>query len=206
MIIASIDKHPVLRKGLGIFLKKQFENATILESRCFESFQNLNPDSKPDLIIMGLEENSVFFDINIIKYVKETMPQTAFIIYDGEARYDMAVSCLVAGANGYLVKNEEVEQLVKCIETAVKGQRYVSGELIEILLNQCFEELSQKTPLASLNRGEYQVAKFLSQGMEVDQIAKLRNYKISTINKQKLNIFRKLNISHTLELRNIVFS
>jgi len=136
MVIASIDKHPVLRKGLGIFLKSQYEHATILEAACFKSFQKTYSTQLPDLIICGLEENSQHFDTNILEIVKEKMPKAALVIYDGEPRYSMAVSCLKAGASGYLLKNEELEELIKCIETVTQGRKYASEILMEIMLSQ----------------------------------------------------------------------
>ena len=206
MIIASIDKHPVLRKGLSIFLECQFPDATILEAENYESYLTRHGENLPELFIWGLEEESEPLNENSIKELKKRLPNTALIVYDGECRYNMAVACMVAGASGYLLKTDELEELENCINTVLQGRRYVNEEMLSILLSQSQELINREISLSTLSRGEYQVAKFLSQGMQTSEIANLQQFKVATINKQRSNIFKKLNVTNTIELQNILFS
>ena len=206
MIIASIDKHPILRKGLSIFLECQFPDATIIEAESFSSYQVLHAEKLPDLMILGLEEESVPLEAATIKTLKESLPETLLIIYDGESRYNMAISCLAAGASAYLLKKDELEELSKCIATVLDGKRYVDDQMLSILLSQSQDVINKERSLSTLSRGEYQVAKFLSQGMQTSEIANLQRDKVATINKQRSTIFKKLNITNTIELQDILFS
>ncbi|WP_159469853.1 response regulator [Dyadobacter sp. 3J3] len=137
MIIASIDRHPIIRRGLGLFLQEQFENAVLLESENYEGFMNSFGNQNPDLFILGFAEESHIHESEIVRFVKEKMPNTPVIVYDGQLRYEMAVQSLVAGASSYLVKNSCPSELVKCIESVMKGKRYLSQDVTDILLKQC---------------------------------------------------------------------
>ncbi|MEO6686466.1 MAG: hypothetical protein ABIN24_10885 [Dyadobacter sp.] len=139
MIIASIDRHPIIRRGLGLFLREQFENAVLLESENYECFMNSFGNQKPDLFILGFAEESHICESEIVRFVKEKMPNTPIIVYDGEPRYEMAVYTLVAGASSYLVKNSCLSELVKCIESVMQGNRYIGADVKDILLKQCID-------------------------------------------------------------------
>lgn len=206
MIIASIDKHPIIRKGLGLFLQEQFENAVLLESENFECFVNSFGAINPDLFILGFAEESNICESEIVRFVKEKMPDTPVIVYDGEPRYEMAVYSLVAGASSYLVKNGCLTELIKCIESVMKGNRYMSADLTDILLKQCMKATLEKEKIALLSEEELITARLICQGLPSEEIAAIRSRKISSINKQRLNIYKKLEMTNVVELSNLILS
>lgn len=206
MIIASIDRHPIIRKGLGLFLQEQFENAVLLESENFECFMNSFGDQNPDLFILGFAEESNISESEIVRFVKEKMPNTPVIVYDGEPRYEMAVYSLVAGASSYLVKNSCLTELVKCIESVLQGKRYMSVDVTNILLEQCMKATVEKEKIALLSEEELITARLICQGLPSDEIANVRNRKISSINKERLNIYRKLELTNVVELSKLILS
>lgn len=206
MIIASIDRHPIIRKGLGLFLQEEFENAVLLESENYEGFMNSFGDQNPDLFILGFAEESNISESEIVKFIKEKMPDIPVIVYDGKPRYEMAVYSLVAGANSYLVKNCCLTELVKCIESVMQGKRYMSEDVTDILLKQCMKETEEKEKIALLSEEELITARLICQGLPSEEIATMRSRKISAINKQRLNIYKKLEMTNVVELRNLILS
>ncbi|MBE9461465.1 response regulator transcription factor [Dyadobacter subterraneus] len=158
MIIASIDRHPIIRRGLGLFLQEQFENAVLLESESYDSFIKSFGSQIPDLFILGFAEESNICESEVVRLVKESMPNTPVIIYDGEPRYEMAVYSLVAGASAYQVKNSCPTELVKCIESVMQGKRYMSENVIDILLKQCMKATMEKEKIALLSEEELIIA------------------------------------------------
>lgn len=206
MIIASIDKHPIIRKGLGLFLQEQFENVVLLESENYESFIKSFEKSHPDLFILGFAEESNICESEIVRFVKEKLPNTPVIVYDGEPRYQMAVYSLVAGASAYLVKNSCLTELVKCIESVLCGKRYMSDDVTDILLKQCMKATRENERIALLSEEELITARLICQGLPSEEIATMRSRKISAINKQKLNIYKKLELTNVVDLTNLILS
>ena len=206
MIIASIDKHPIIRKGLGLFLQEQFENAVLLESENYESFIKSFGESRPDLFILGFAEESNICESEIVRLVKEKMPDTPVVVYDGEPRYQMAVYSMIAGASAYLVKNSCLTELVKCIESVICGKRYLSDDVMDILLKQCMKATLAYERIALLSEEELITARLICQGLPSEEIATMRSRKISAINRQKLNIYKKLELTNVVELSNLILS
>ncbi|TKT90455.1 response regulator transcription factor [Dyadobacter frigoris] len=206
MIIASIDRHPIIRKGLGLFLQEQFESAVLLESESYESFIKSFTNQVPDLIILGFTEESNICESEIVRIAKEKMPDTPVVVYDGKPRYEMAVYSLVAGASAYLVKNSCLNELVKCLKSVTQGKRYMSDDVMDILLKQCMKAAIEKERIALLSEEELIIARLICQGLPSDEIANIRSRKISVINKQKLSIYKKLEMTNVVELRNLILS
>lgn len=206
MIIASIDRLPIVRKGLGIYLRKKFDKVTVMEAESCKSFEARYSDEKPDLIIMGFTEKSGIKDCAEVSGLKSKFPDTPVIVYDGEPRFNIAVSCLAAGALGYLVKNAPLKELLVCIRTVLNGKRYVNDELVNTLLKQCYHALHNEANLSSLNINELKTAELISKGLTNFEIADLRQKKVSTISKQRSVIYKKLNLSNVIELTNVISS
>lgn len=190
MIIASIDKHPIIRKGLGLFLQEQFENIVLLEAENYESYVRLFSNERPDLFIIGFAEESNIHESETVSFVKEKMPNIPVIVYDGEPRYEMAVYSLVAGASSYLVKNSCPTELVKCIESVMQGKRYMSEDVADILLKQCMNASKENERNATLN----------------NENTAIHNSGIPSINPQKLSVYNKLELKNIMELSNLFLS
>lgn len=190
MIIAFIDKHPIILKGLGLFLREQFEDVVLLEAENYQSYMRLFGDQLPDLFIIGFAEESKINESETVGFVKEEMPDIPVIVYDGEPRYEMALYTLVAGASAYLVKSSCPTELVKCIESVMQGKRYMSEDITDILLKQCMK--------ATIKTNRIMPA--------TNENVVVQNPVISSIIHQNLSDYSKLDLKNMMELSNLFLS
>jgi DNA-binding NarL/FixJ family response regulator len=135
MKIASIDKHPIIRSGLSVFLKNNYNDVTILEAGCIDSFLEMYQNDSPDVVIIGLAEEAQGIDMVVLKAVMNTNPNSAFIVYAGRPQYQLAMSCFRAGVKGYLLKSNDLGELIKCMETVMQGGCYLCNEFRNMSLN-----------------------------------------------------------------------
>ncbi len=143
MKIASIDKHPIMRAGLSVFLKTHFEKITVIEAECLCSYLATNVYHAPDIIIVGLAEESAGIDMGILKRMMQENPETSFVVYDGRPQVDLAVACFKAGVKGYLLKSNNLNELVQCMESVIEGHHYICYEFESIAKKECVELLAQ---------------------------------------------------------------
>jgi DNA-binding NarL/FixJ family response regulator len=129
MKIALIDQHPVLRSGMSVLLKDHFKNVTMLETACLNSFKRNITHQSFDIIIIGLTEECDGIDRTIVKSMMQQYPGSSFVVYAGKLQYDQALSLMKLGVKGYLLKNNEPEELVTCIKTVIKGGNYLCSEI-----------------------------------------------------------------------------
>ena len=214
--LAIIDKYPVVRIGIKIFLKNHFPEIVVFESDSISGFQDADPDIKPDLIILGVSQVNDLNNISILKSAKHNYPASKIILYveasgtsnsgsDFEVKA-LIVSYLKIGIDGYLSKLNNLSELETCISDIRKGKHYIcSDALFSMLLTEnTGAERAVNKVYHQLSSRELEVAKFLSEGMPTKTIAQKLGRAPSTISTTKANIFKKLNIDNVIKLRDII--
>jgi DNA-binding NarL/FixJ family response regulator len=224
--IALIDNHPIIRTGLGLLIKNNFEKVSIIEAENMDMLANLFPVQVPDLIILGTSQNSGANSLKLVMQTKNAYPASKLIMYDeagatGQQQaasfplpYDnggsltgsaVILGYLRAGANGYLTKQNELSDLVDCVRDVLKGKRYICSEAFDVLLDKQVAEKSSFQKVSDLlTSREYEIARYLSNGMKTSMIAQKLDRKASTISTTKTNIFKKLEVDNILKLRQVM--
>ena len=213
--LAIIDKYPVVRIGIKIFLKDHFPEIDVVESDSISGLQNTDPDIKPDLIILGISQDDMN-NIAILKSAKQSYPASKIILYveasgTSSSESDLVVKNLIIsylkiGVDGYLSKLNHLSELETCINDIRKGKHYICSDALfamlltdhtggEKVVNKVFQQLTSR---------ELEVAKYLSDGMPTKTIAKKLGRAPSTISTTKANIFKKLNVDNVIKLRDII--
>ena len=93
---------------------------------------------------------------------------------------------------GVVFKDDSLDTLKLAIRNTMKGERYVSQHVTQILLQQAYKEEQHKDDLTQTER---EVLKLIAQGKTTKEIAAERFSSIHTINSHRKNIFRKLNVN-----------
>lgn len=203
--IALIDNHPIIRTGLGLFLKKSFDEVTVMESDSILSLYTLDPNQVPDLVILGISQSSFNENLGLINATKKYFSSSHIIIYDETPRSSLVLHYLRAGAKGYLTKLNSANELVDCIGEVLKGKRYICNEVFDVILDRYpFEKMKSSKVNELLTSREFEIAKYLSEGMKTSSIAQKLGRKASTISTTKNNIYKKLHVDNILKLREAI--
>ena len=214
--LAIIDRYPIVRIGIKIFLKNHFPEIAVLESDSISGFQKADPDTKPDIIILGVSQGNDINNISILKSAKHSFPASKIILYveasgtsnsGGElAVKDLIVNYLKIGIDGYLSKLNNLSELETCISDIRNGKHYIcSDALFAMLLTEnVTAEKAASQIYHQLSSRELEVAKFLSEGMPTKTIAQKLGRAPSTISTTKANIYKKLNVDNVIKLRDII--
>ncbi|WP_254561105.1 response regulator [Dyadobacter diqingensis] len=202
--VLIIDRHPILRKGLSLFLKEHFRKITILEANTLTTFEEIYLNQKVDLLIIGINQNPGFEGVHEVIELRKRFAETALIIYDENPKATLILEYLKTGIDGYLGKQNGLEELLECINYVTNGNRYLSNSLLAVMLNGYEEKIvaPEKTRVTLTSR-EYKIAKLLSQGMKTSKIAEMLNRKSSTISTVKKTIFKKLGVENVVQLKEI---
>jgi DNA-binding NarL/FixJ family response regulator len=203
--ILLIDNQPVMRLGLTSCLKIDFKQSTIIGANNLAAFYKSNPGGIPDLLILGLNQNSEENNFKWIKKFKRHYPETALILYDGEVRNIKLMPYLESMIDGYILKKSSPEVLIKCAKKILREKRYIHNESFDVLLKKLPNE--RKFILVnqiSLTCREFEIATYLSRGMKTSIIAKTTGRKPSTISTFKMHIFKKLQVDNIIKLRDVI--
>ncbi len=105
----------------------------------------------------------------------------------------------MAGASGYIMKQEAIASVVEAIRRVLAGEIYASSSVKE----KVFKRLttSPKTgdstsPLDVLTNRELEVLRLIGEGFSTKEIADRLHLSIKTIGTYRENIKEKLNLKH----------
>lgn len=202
--IAIIDNLPLVRFGAMALLTQHFGKAHLSEAENLEQFQQLKLRRKYDLIILGVNDAIEGNNLKTVKELRTVFPDTRVIVYDVNAGWHTEIAYLKAGVSGYVSKDAELKDFLRCVETVLDGKQFVCSQTMELILQAVSTDKHRKKTEMGLTEREFEIARHLSNGMKTSWIAVHLNRKTSTISTIKSNIYRKLSVSNILQLREII--
>lgn len=202
MNISLIDDHLLMAEGVKKLLltQKNVKSVKIYSSGItFLADDNL---SVPDIIIIDLIMPSIggieLLDICRSKYSSKEMK---IIILSSLTDVQTIKQAIRSGANGFLSKTMESEELIRAIHEVSEGRQYIGAELKERLLNTVFVE---EQIVFHLSSREKDVLNKLCKGFTIKEIAFDLNLSVHTVQYYHRNIMRKLQVNRTIDL--VVFA
>lgn len=192
------DDHPVVRKGMREIL---------VESGLIRSVDEAGNGREALDLISGHDYDVVLLDISMpgmggieaLEAIKKTMPSLPVLMLTIYPETDYAVRCLRAGASGYLTKRSEPDELVVAIRKIVKGGRYISPVVADILASNITGN-ERETPHDKLSNRELQVMQMIVKGKSNKEIAANMSLSPKTISSFRSRILEKLVVKNNSEI------
>ncbi len=200
--IAIVDKYPIIRTGLREFVTQHFSSTTIIELDSLSAYLMHHTDTLPDVFIVGNTMELFNSICQSIAQIKRINHSSQIIIFDEAPDHIKIVRSFKAGAKGYLTKLSDMQELYKCVSKACEGRIYICHDALGLILPdyQTSEKGSRKDR-AWLSPREYDVANMLLSGDSISLIGKRMEIKATTVRAVKSRIFKKLNITKMVDLR-----
>jgi DNA-binding NarL/FixJ family response regulator len=145
---------------------------------------------EPDVVLMDISMPKMD-GISATREIKALLPRTAVVILTGHEEDEHVFEGIKAGAQGYLLKDSEPEDLSRAIHTVFAGDTIIAPDLAQKMLTT-FEGGAHLAP--PLTERELEVIKALAQGMSDRQIARSLGISEKTVRNHTSNIYRKLHI------------
>jgi two-component system, NarL family, response regulator LiaR len=141
--------------------------------------------------------------IDVVAHLKPLHPDTIFIMCTSFDDDEKIFASLKAGANGYIVKTDDPENIVAYIHDALAGGAPMSAG-IALRVVKYFQQINNPKPLAQLSEKENIILVHLSKGYLYKEIADMEHLAIDTIKKHCGNIYKKLHVNNKTEAINIL--
>jgi DNA-binding NarL/FixJ family response regulator len=150
---------------------------------------------EPDVVLMDISMPKMD-GISATRMIKDLLPQTAVVILTGHEEDEHVFEGIKAGAQGYLLKDAELEDLSRAIRTVHAGDTIIAPELAQKMLST-FEDSGRSGRselMPPLTDRELEVIRALARGMSDRQIAGALSISEKTVRNHTSNIYRKLHI------------
>ena len=197
--IFLVDDHPILRKGIADLLGAEFEICG--EAEKAEDALPAIGALKPDLVIIDLSLRGKG-GLELLKDLQVRHPALPSLVLSMHDETLFAERALRAGARGYLMKEEAVDELKAAIARVLGGGVYLSPAMSDRVLRACrgAEKDAPASPMARLSDREFEVFEMVGRGMAMREIARTLHLSVKTVETHRAHIKEKLGIPTALEL------
>jgi DNA-binding NarL/FixJ family response regulator len=199
--ILIVDDHPIFCLGMTELINKADDlmvcGSEDTPKKACQAILRL----EPDLVIIDISlKNSSGIDlIHEINSRFQKLPMLVLSMYD-ESLY--AERAILAGARGYLMKQEAIPVVVEAIHQVLEGKLYASEKIKEKVFQRLMSPQTpvDGSPLDQLTGRELEVFRLVGEGLSTREIASRMNLSIKTIGTYRERIKEKLNLKHYTEL------
>lgn len=196
--IVLVDDHTLFRKGLAELLERDGALQVVAMTGDPQQVPTLLREHQPDVLLMdlnmpGIDGISLMQQLRIDGF---TVP--ILILTVSEAEEDLA-RALRAGANGYLLKSMEPDEVVDAVQRVVKGETAVAPAMTAKLVNLLDAKHSADSLLDSLTQREREILAHLAKGESNKAIARQLDISYDTVKLHVRHILAKLNLSSRVE-------
>lgn len=192
------DDHSLIRQGLVFMLEDLELDVEILHASNLQSALKSAIDNPIDIMIVDAhfpDGNS----LSIIPEIKNAKPEVKILVFSGIDENIHALKYINAGANGFLSKLSEEDEVKIALENMVQHGEYITSTVQRLLINS-MRNPQLANPLQSLTERELEIAKLYAEGLGNLEIANQLDVKQNTISTIKKRIFDKLKIENIVEL------
>lgn len=187
--VLIVDDHPLMRRGIRQLLELDPLFNIVAEASNGNEAVALASRLAPDLILLDLNMKGLS-GLDTLKALRhEGVDSRIIILTVSDARNDI-YALVDAGADGYLLKDSEPEQLLQQIRQATGGESVFSKNVQEYLASRS----EQKMPFANLTEREIDVLQEVARGSSNKQIAVQLHISEETVKVHIRNILRKLDV------------
>jgi DNA-binding NarL/FixJ family response regulator len=195
-----VDDHPIVRRGLVRYLSRALKLEAVAEAETEAQALEVLQQQPIDFVIadLSLPGPSGLDLIKQIKAAHPDMPVLVLSMYD-EAFY--AERVLRAGAAGYVMKQEAIEEVLQAIRKVLAGDIYISPRMASRMLHRFVRGgRDASSSIAQLSDRELEVYHLIGQGYGTREIAGVLELSIKTVESYRANIKEKLGIENANEL------
>jgi DNA-binding NarL/FixJ family response regulator len=197
--ILVVDDHPIVRLGIRQMLASEPDLEVCAEAESPDTARELVTSARPDLAIVDLSLTKGT-GLELIRALRETVPALPLLVLSMHDEVLFAERVLRAGARGYIMKREAITGLVGAIREVLAGRVYVSGGMVQAVLERLGREASPDNPLARLTDRELEVFDLIGRGLATGAIAEQLGVSVKTVETYRSNIKTKLHMKSASDL------
>jgi len=193
-----VDDHEIVRKGLVKVLAEILQPIKVDEAINGQEALSKVLKGEYDLVVLDIKMPGKS-GLDVLKEIKQHKPKLPVLILSMHPEEQFAIRAMRAGASGYLTKECAGDELVLAVRKALKGERYISSTLAELLAGDLTGD-SGKPLHEILSDREYQVMLMIASGKPVGAIAKELCLSVKTISSYRTNILLKTRMKNNAEI------
>lgn len=196
--VAICDDHQIVRAGFKQIFSSSGDFDVVAEAGTGREALDIARREICDVLLLDIAMPDQS-GIDTLRTIRQGQPNLPVLILSGYPAQQYAVNLFKMGANGYLNKECEAEELMAAVRTVAQGRRYVSSTVGE-LLAQSFDRDPNMALHTELSDREFQVFLRLARGATVSDIGVTLSLSIKTVSTYRTRIMEKMGLQSNSDL------
>lgn len=197
--IMLVDDHPLLRKGLRQLITLGDDMEVVAEASNGADAITLANEHDPDLILMDLNMQGMD-GLETLRRMREDGISSRIVMLTVSDADEDVLNAISSGADGYLLKDMEPEEMLAQIERALTGKMVLSESVTQVLATAIRNPLvKQDIEKDSLTQREWEILKLIAKGMSNKLIARELNISDGTVKVHVKHLLKKLHLRSRVE-------
>lgn len=197
--IMLVDDHPLLRKGLRQLLTLSGEMEVVAEASNGKDAIKLASELDPDLILLDLNMQGMD-GLETLRHLRDEGVTSRIVMLTVSDADEDVLSTISAGADGYLLKDMEPEDMLVQIERALSGKMVLSEAVTQVLATAIRNpDTKGAVGSDSLTQRELEILKLIAKGMSNKVIARELDISDGTVKVHVKHLLKKLHLRSRVE-------
>ena len=189
--VLVVDDHLIVRNGLELLIAS---STTVVQvgsvgngREAIEAVERLHPD----VVLMDLSM-PVMDGIEATRLINAQAPDVKVVVLSSFSDHQRVLAALDAGADGYVLKHADPEQILAAIEAVYRGGAPIDPQVARVLLDA---KRVGPAPRGALTDREEEVLRLVQAGMANKQIARQLGITERTVKSHLTKVFSALGVT-----------
>jgi two-component system invasion response regulator UvrY len=196
--VVLCDDHAMVRRGIRGMLSEAVDIQVTGEASGYAEVRELLRTAPCDVLVLDLSMPGRG-GMEVLASLQETHSPIKVLIVSMFPEDQYAIRCLRAGAQGYLNKAGDPEELVLAVRTVMQGRKYVTPEVAQMLVESLSKPVLE-VPHAALSEREMQTLLKIASGKRLSDIAEELLLSPKTVSVYRTRVLEKLKLANNAEL------
>jgi len=200
--VLLVDDHVLFRKGLASLIDPLEDMEVVGEAGDGREALERARELMPDLILMDIHMPG-WDGLKATQLIKEEMPYVKIVMLTISDDDEDIFEAIKSGAQGYILKNLEPEDLFEMLRGVYRGEASISGLTAARILNEFARLAQRKSSVSSsgesLTPREREVLQLVAQGATNKEIASQLFIAENTVKNHLRNILAKLHVQNRVQ-------
>jgi DNA-binding NarL/FixJ family response regulator len=199
--ILLADDHAMLRQGLRLLINAQPDMEVVGEAGDGRSTLRQALDVRPDVVVMDISMPGLNGQ-QATAQLKEMRPKSKVIALTRHNETSCLQQILHAGASGYVLKQNDAEELIRAIRAVAEGGMYIDPAVAGNFLNHITGRPSahDSGKAGSLSEREAEVLRLIAKGYSNKEIATRLELSVKTVEAHKAHAMKKLDLISRVDI------
>lgn len=196
--VVVAEDHHLVRQGICKLLEDGGDIQVVGEADNGRDAITLSRSLRPDVLVLDVSMPQLN-GLDTLAELKTTIPGLRVVFLSMHADLGIVQQALRSGALGYVLKQSVASELLAAVRAASAGSVYLSSGVSQVLTSGTLTKQSQNL-LDRLSPRERQVVERIVEGYSTKEIANSMHTSVKTVEKQRRDAMRKLEVDNTASL------